>query len=164
MSLDRPTCSRRAFLAGAAAAASSLAVTRLVAQPAAKAKPSAAIRDMVVYKDPNCGCCTDWVKHVRAAGFVVTVHDMTDMVTVKRNLGVPAALESCHTARIGNYSIEGHVPADLITRLLKEQPAGFGLAVPGMPMGSPGMEGDRKDRYDVLLFDRAGKTRVYASR
>jgi hypothetical protein len=78
---------------------------------------------------------------------------------------VPAALESCHTARVGAYAIEGHVPADLIIRLLKEQKAGRGLAVPGMPIGSPGMEqGSRKDPYDVLLFDKAGKTTVYASR
>ncbi len=83
---------------------------------------------------------------------------------MKRGFGVPAALESCHTARIGKYTIEGHVPADLIARLMSEQPTALGLAVPGMPMGSPGMEGSSKQRYDVLLFDTAGKTRVYASR
>ena len=119
---------------------------------------------ITVYKDPNCGCCTKWVAHMRAAGFAVTVHDMTDMTTVKRSMGVPAALESCHTARVGRYTIEGHVPADLITKLLADQPAARGLAVPGMVTGSPGMEGDRKDPYEVLLFDAAGTTRVYARR
>lgn len=124
-----------------------------------------AIKDMTVYKDPNCGCCSQWVDHVKKAGFTVTVRDTADMDSVKASFGVPNALASCHTARVGNYAIEGHVPADLIVKLLKEQPAGRGLAVPGMPVGSPGMEmGSRKDAYDVLLFDKAGKTRVYASR
>ena len=147
--------SRRAFLVGLAALP---AVAHALAAPAA---PAASI---VVYKDPNCGCCAQWVKHLRGAGFAVTVHDMTDMTTVKRSMGVPEALESCHTARVGRYTIEGHVPADLITKLLAEQPAGRGLAVPGMPNGSPGMEGATKDPYQVLLFDAAGKTRVFASR
>ena len=128
-------------------------------------QPATTDRAITVYKDPNCGCCTEWVKHLRQAGFVPTVRDMTDMVTVKTSFGVPSALESCHTARIGRYTIEGHVPADLIARILKEQPVARGLAVPGMPVGSPGMEmGNQKDRYDVLLFDAAGKTRVFASR
>ncbi|MCC6243612.1 MAG: DUF411 domain-containing protein [Gemmatimonadaceae bacterium] len=131
----------------------------------AQSRPAAAEKAITVYKDPNCGCCTEWVKHLRQAGFVPTVRDMTDMVTVKTSFGVPSALESCHTARIGRYTIEGHVPADLIARLLKEQPVARGLAVPGMPVGSPGMEmGNQRDRYDVLLFDATGKTRVYASR
>jgi hypothetical protein len=174
MSPDRQSISRRHFLvtatATATAAASTLMAARLAAQPAkalpqASPKVTAPTRDMVVYKDPNCGCCRDWVTHVRAAGFVVTVHDMTDMTSVKRSMGVPEALESCHTARIGKYSLEGHVPADLITKLLAEQPAGRGLAVPGMPTGAPGMEtGGKKDKFDVLLFDGTGKTRVYASR
>jgi hypothetical protein len=87
------------------------------------------------------------------------------MATVKASMGVPDALGSCHTARVGSYTIEGHVPADLIRKLLAEKPVARGLAVPGMPMGSPGMEqGGQKDRYDVLLFDKAGKTKVFASR
>jgi hypothetical protein len=123
----------------------------------------------VVYKDPSCGCCSKWIDHLKAAGYAVTVHDTADMTEVKRAMGVPSALESCHTARIGRLTVEGHVPADLITKLLAEPATarGFtarGLAVPGMPMGSPGMEGARKDAYDVLLFDASGKTRVYASR
>ncbi|HEY0930536.1 MAG TPA: DUF411 domain-containing protein [Gemmatimonas sp.] len=153
---------RRAFLQRAATLVGILAVGRTaLAQPAAQPAAMA----MTVYKDPNCGCCSQWVDHVKKAGFTVTVRDSDDMPGVKASFGVPSALHSCHTARVGSYAIEGHVPADLIVKLLKEQPAGRGLAVPGMPVGSPGMEmGSRKDAYDVLLFDKAGKTRVYASR
>ena len=139
--------------------------------PAAKAprpnsgNANAKAPTMTVYKDPNCGCCKLWVDHVRAAGFTVTVRDTADMGAVKASFGVPASLHSCHTARIGPYTIEGHVPAELITRLLAEQPVGRGLAVPGMPVGSPGMEmGDRKDPYEVVLFDKTGSSRVYARR
>jgi len=119
---------------------------------------------ITVYKDPSCGCCKEWVKHIRAAGFVATVHDTEDMATVKSSMGVPDSLQSCHTARVGNYVIEGHVPADVMIKLLKEKPPALGLAVPGMPSGSPGMEGGRVDRYDVMLFDKSGKARIYASR
>ncbi len=166
-STSQPT--RRAFLATVASAATLVAAGAAQALSAtavarAGARAVAPVRDIVVYKDANCGCCREWVTHLKKAGFVVTVHDMTDMVTVKRSLGVPEALESCHTGRIGKYSIEGHVPADLITRLMTELPAARGLAVPGMVTGSPGMEGGTKQAYDVLLFDAAGKTRVYASR
>lgn len=155
--------SRRDFFRAAAVTFGGL----LLARPlrAAGLQPAANARTMTVYKDPNCGCCAEWVTHVKKAGFAVTVRDTADMASVKASFGVPEALGSCHTARVGNYVVEGHVPADLIVRLLKEQPAGRGLAVPGMPMGSPGMEqGGRKDAYDVLLFDKAGKTKVYASR
>lgn len=167
---------RRAFLfaaaqLGVASLATLVGARALVAQPAPKravagaALSGAALPPMTVYKDPNCGCCTEWVSHVRKAGFVVTVRDTADMSSVKASFGVPSALESCHTARVGAYAIEGHVPADLIQKLLREQPVARGLAVPGMPMGSPGMEqGSQKDAYDVVLFDKAGKTRVYASR
>lgn len=150
--------SRRGFLQTAA-----LAVGGLVFAPRAQAQ--APVRAMTVYKDPNCGCCEQWVDHVKKAGFAVTVRDTADMDSVKASFGVPSGLSSCHTARVGSYTIEGHVPADLIVKLLKEQPVGRGLAVPGMPMGSPGMEqGGRKDAYDILLFDKTGKTRVFASR
>ena len=101
---------------------------------------------------------------MQKAGFIATVNDTSDMATVKSAMGVPEALQSCHTARIGSYTIEGHVPADVIIKLLDEKPEGRGLAVPGMPSGSPGMEGGRVERYAVLLFDRMGKSRVYASR
>jgi hypothetical protein len=166
MAFDSPLMSRRQLLATLGITAASLAATRLGAQPAkAAATKGAPLRDIVVYKDPNCGCCEEWVKHMRANGFKVTVHNLTDMNTVKESMGVPAALASCHTGRIGKYSIEGHVPADLIAKLVAEQPAGIGLAVPGMPNGAPGMEqAGAKDKYNVLLFDKAGKTRIYASR
>ena len=173
-----PPTRRAFFLAAAQLGLASLAtatVTTLAAvvgakaigaQPAPKgAAAGAALPPMTVYKDPNCGCCTEWVSHVRKAGFVVTVRDTADMSSVKASFGVPSALESCHTARVGTYAIEGHVPADLIQKLLREQPVARGLAVPGMPQGSPGMEqGAPKDAFDVLLFDKAGKTRVFASR
>jgi hypothetical protein len=161
---------RRAFLAiaaqlGIASLAGLVGARDLVAQPSPKRPTIVALPPLTVYKDPNCGCCTEWVAHVRKAGFVVTVRDTADMSSVKASFGVPVALESCHTARVGAYAIEGHVPADLIQKLLREQPVARGLAVPGMPMGSPGMEqGSQKDAYDVILFDKAGKTRVYASR
>ncbi|MCE2901743.1 MAG: DUF411 domain-containing protein [Gemmatimonas sp.] len=161
---------RRAFLQRAAGllGGAALAVP-LVSPLAAQTTPQPATRralpPMTVYKDPNCGCCTEWVTHVRTAGFTVTVRDTSDMASVKASFGVPEALGSCHTARVGTYAIEGHVPADLIIRLLEEQKPGRGLAVPGMPVGSPGMEqGARKDPYDVLLFDKVGRTTVYASR
>ncbi len=119
---------------------------------------------MVVYKSPTCGCCSAWIEHVERNGFRCTVHNLPDLTETKAAFGVPRALESCHTAQVGGYLVEGHVPADLIQRLLREKPAVRGIAVPGMPIGSPGMEGGRPERYDVLLFDRAGKTRVYATR
>ena len=158
------TTSRRAFLASVAAATGTAVATRLLGQSIPQSATSRNLRDIVVYKDPNCGCCAEWVKHIKAAGFKVNVQDTKEMDTVKRSFGVPKALESCHTGRIGKYTIEGHVPADLIVRLVNDQPKGIGLAVPGMPMGSPGMEGGRKDAYQVLLFDNVGNTTVYAKR
>lgn len=119
-----------------------------------------------VWKDPNCGCCKDWVVHMEANGFDVKVHDSGNTAARKR-LGIPDKLGSCHTALVGGYAIEGHVPAREVHRLLKERPAAVGLSVPGMPVGSPGMDGkiygDRKDPYDVMLISRSGGTRVYQS-
>jgi len=120
--------------------------------------------DIVVYKSPTCGCCSNWVDHLKQAGFSVEVHQRQDMASVKSELGVPRQFQSCHTAKVGDYVVEGHVPADLIKRMLAEHPPIRGLAVPGMPMGSPGMDGPRKDPYDVLTFDQAGHTSVYAHR
>jgi hypothetical protein len=118
-----------------------------------------------VYKTPTCGCCKAWVEHLRQAGFRVETHDMDDVQPVKVAVGLPAQLASCHTAKVGNYAIEGHVPADVIARLLREHPSDIaGLAVPGMPAGSPGMEGMGKEPYDVIAFTKTGETRVYASR
>jgi hypothetical protein len=118
-----------------------------------------------VWKTPTCGCCAQWVDHVRANGFKPTVHDLPDVAPIKRKLGVPGVLESCHTAVVGGYTVEGHVPADVIRTMLKERPRIAGIAVAGMPMGSPGMEqGSRKDPYNVVAFDKAGKTSIYAKR
>jgi hypothetical protein len=165
--LDSTRTSRRAFLLTLSASAAGVALaTTAQAQRALAvvALPPDIPKEITVYKDPDCGCCANWVKHMRAAGFVATVRDTRDMATVKASMGVPSALESCHTARIGAYTIEGHVPADVIVKLLQQKPVGAGLAVPGMPSGSPGMEGGRVDKYDVMLFDKAGKAQVFASR
>jgi len=119
--------------------------------------------DVTVYKSPTCGCCKQWVKHLQANGFSVKAIDVADIVKAKTANGVPLMLGSCHTAMVDGYVIEGHVPANDIKRLLKERPAVQGLAVPGMPIGSPGMEqGAHKDRYDVLTFDKQGRTSIYA--
>ncbi len=117
-----------------------------------------------VYKDPNCGCCKEWVKHLEANGFKVETMDMPDLSLLKQKYAVKPEIQACHTAIVGGYVVEGHVPADLIKKMLKEKPAIAGLAVPGMPQGSPGMEGANKERYNVLTFDRAGRTTVYAQR
>ena len=126
----------------------------------AMAKPAA----ITVYKDPSCGCCTKWVEHLRTSGFAPVVHDRPDMDALKDSLGVPTALRSCHTAVAGRYVIEGHVPAADLKKLLAAAPANVvGVAVPGMPAGSPGMEmGGRADRYDVIAFGAKGSTNVFA--
>jgi hypothetical protein len=118
---------------------------------------------IVVSKDPTCGCCTGWVDHLRQAGFSAEVIETSEINGVKVRLGVPQELASCHTAEIGGYVIEGHVPADAIKRLLAEKPTGKGLAVAGMPMGSPGMEmeGMAPETYEVVLFGPTG-TMVFA--
>ena len=119
-----------------------------------------------VWKDPDCGCCKDWVIHLEANGFAVRVHDSGN-TAARARLGIPTKLGSCHTGWVDGYAIEGHVPAREIIRLLREKPPVLGLAVPGMPVGSPGMDGavygDRRDPYDVLLVSRDGSTRVYQS-
>ena len=141
-------------------ALASLAATSVLA-PALTAQTRPQVE---VWKDPNCGCCKDWVIHMEANGFDVKVHDIGNSA-VRKRLGVPEKLGSCHTALVGGYAIEGHVPAREVHRLLKERPAAVGLTVPGMPVGSPGMDGkmygDRKDPYDVVLISRNGSTRVY---
>lgn len=124
----------------------------------------AALPTITVYKTPTCGCCTDWVDHLRENGFSVVAHDLDDLSPIKAELGIRRELASCHTAVVDGYVVEGHVPADLIARLLTERPAVTGIAVPGMPIGSPGMEGPYSQRYDVLTFDRDGRTTVFARR
>lgn len=119
---------------------------------------------ITVWKDANCGCCKNWVEHMRKHGFTVIAHDTPDLTPVKQTRGVGADLASCHTALIAGYTIEGHVPADVVRKMLAEKPAITGLAVPGMPMGSPGMEGGTPDKYDVIAFKTDGSRSVYASR
>jgi hypothetical protein len=116
-----------------------------------------------VYKEATCGCCSVWVEHLRRNGFAVTSENVADMRAVKDVYKVPAHTRSCHTAVVAGYVIEGHVPAAEIHRLLKEKSKVAGLAVPGMPIGSPGMEGPNPRPYDVLTFDKAGKTAVYST-
>jgi hypothetical protein len=117
-----------------------------------------------VWKSPDCGCCKDWVKHLEAHGFVVRVHDDGN-TDARARLRMPLELGSCHTAQVGGYAVEGHVPAREIQRLLRERPKAIGLAVPAMPLGSPGMDGPeyggRKTPYDVLLVLHDGSHRVY---
>jgi hypothetical protein len=126
--------------------------------------PSTAAPTVTVYKSASCGCCGKWIAHMREAGFTVVAYDTDDLTSVRTNLGVPFRLGSCHTARVGKYVIEGHVPADLVQRLLTQHPALAGLSVPGMVTGSPGMEGPGAEPYDVVAWDRDGKTTVYARR
>ena len=122
---------------------------------------SAAGIKMQVYKTPTCGCCAKWVEHLRANGFDVTVLDVPSTASYRQKYGVPDKLQSCHTGVVNGYSIEGHVPAREILRLVKSEAKAKGLAVPGMPLGSPGMEAGRSDAYSVLLFDAEGKASVY---
>jgi hypothetical protein len=131
-------------------------------QPAAAAVIPAGT-EMIVYKSPTCGCCEMWIDHVEAAGFTVVTEDVYDLRPVKAENGITSELASCHTAIVDGYVIEGHVPSDVIARLLEERPDIRGLAVPGMPSGSPGMEGGTPVAYDVVAFDADGNTSVYAS-
>jgi hypothetical protein len=135
----------------------------------ALAGPAFAARDkplVEVWKSPTCGCCGDWIKHLEANGFSVRVFD-TGNTGMRGRLGIAEKFGSCHTARVGGYAVEGHVPAREIQRLLKERPAAVGLAVPAMPVGSPGMDGPayggRLDPYDVLLVSRDGSSTVFQS-
>lgn len=123
---------------------------------------SAAAPVLEVFKSPTCGCCKEWVKHLQANGLTVNVHEVDDPSAVRASRGMPDAYGSCHTATVQGYTIEGHVPAADIKRLLATKPAAVqGLAVPGMPMGSPGMEGPRHDAFDVLAVDKAGRATLY---
>ncbi len=160
-------CANSEPQAGASAAAES----RVEAAPAAGSSPGSAVQlasaempVVHVYKSPTCGCCTDWVTHMEEAGFRTEVQDMHDVAPIKARAGVPGHLHSCHTSLIGDYVVEGHVPADVIRRLLAEKPNVTGIAVPGMPMGSPGMEGPYRDRYDIVAFRHGGGQYVYDSR
>ena len=155
---------RRRFLALAGLGAAGLLLPRrlLALTPPDKVA-------MTVYKSPSCGCCGAWVTHVNANGFeakVINVDDQTRLDELKTTSGVPVAMRSCHLALVGAYAVEGHVPADLIHKMLRERPQARGLAVPGMIVGTPGMEspGMPARPYDVQIFQRDGTHRVYASR
>lgn len=156
------------FVAACSAAPESSSARADSANPSQAATPVAAAAhqtsdSITVYKTPTCGCCAKWVDHLREHGYHVTTVDQNDLSDVKRRLGVAGPLQSCHTATVGGYVVEGHVPAADIRRLLAERPSVSGLAVPGMPAGSPGMEGFRSERYDVLTFDKSGATTVFAA-
>lgn len=132
--------------------------------PSSPAQPRLAA--MTVYRDPSCGCCEAWANQARTAGFEVTLIDHSDMPAIKRQHGVPEELVSCHTGIVAGYAVEGHVPFADIARLLKSKPAGVrGIAVPGMPRGSPGMEmpDGAKDEFQVMAFDAAGKSRPFVA-
>jgi hypothetical protein len=117
--------------------------------------------EITVYKSATCGCCGNWIDRMRDAGFKVTAHNREDMNQIKADHGVAYKLRSCHTATVDGYVLEGHVPADDIRRLLKERPAVSGLAVPGMPAGSPGMEGKYEDPYEVIAFTKGKRDAVF---
>jgi hypothetical protein len=153
------------YYAGSSAPAAEPAAAVASGTPAdALPAPNPALPIVQVWKSPTCGCCTGWVEHMRRAGFQVQVQDVADLTPVKAEHGVAAEHQSCHTSRVDGYTIEGHVPADDIVRLLAERPQITGLAAPGMPVGSPGMEvGNQRDAYDVLAFTKGGETRVWAS-
>lgn len=123
---------------------------------------AAELPEVEVWKNPNCGCCVKWIDHLRQAGFDVIAHDIGRVDTVRAKLGMPNRYASCHSAKVGDYIIEGHVPAADIKRLLEERPMAKGLSVPGMPMGSPGMEGPYSEPYQTLLIETGGTAEVFA--
>jgi hypothetical protein len=142
-------------------------LTLLTAVAAALSLPvgaKQALPQVQVFKDPNCGCCGAWVEHIKAAGFSVTVTEVDDTSVARRKYGLPEKFAGCHTAVVGGYVVEGHVPASDVKKLLVMKPVAIGLTVLGMPVGSPGMEmGSRKDHYQVLLVAKDGRERVFAT-
>jgi hypothetical protein len=154
--IERTSRARRGFLAAACGTA------LLAGLPAVAAGRGR----LQVWKSPTCGCCGDWIAHMRDAGFEVEVHE-TGNAAARARLGLPAQYGSCHTALVEGYVVEGHVPAADVARLLRERPTALGLAVPGMPIGAPGMDGpaygSRKDPFDTLLVERGGGHRVFAA-
>ena len=156
--------SRRAWLGVAFGGAATVLLGQrswagLGARVAARTDPA-----ITVFASPSCQCCRRWVDHLEFNTFKVTVHKVGDVTPYKRKHGVPESLWSCHTAVIGPYTIEGHVPVDIIEKMLIERPAILGLAVPGMPEGAPGMDSETPKKYDVIAFNRDGTTEIYATR
>lgn len=146
---------RRTLLSAVAAAAAAVTIPAVAAS---------SLPQVEVYKNPDCGCCGAWVDHLKAAGFPVKVNEVPDTAQVRKRHGIPDQFGSCHTGVVAGYALEGHVPAEDIKRLLVKKPVAAGLSVPGMPVGSPGMEvGSRKDPYQVLLIDKAGRSSVFAT-
>jgi len=125
-------------------------------------KSQAALPTVEVYKSPLCGCCEGWAEHLRKSGFQVVLHNVDDVPAARARLGMPDRYGACHTAKVGNYLVEGHVPAADIKRMLNKHPRAIGLAVPSMPPGSPGMESDRAIPYDTLLVSTDGKATIFA--
>ncbi|HEX9564495.1 MAG TPA: DUF411 domain-containing protein [Gemmatimonadaceae bacterium] len=156
----RAHVSRRAFIGSAAGGAAVLVLGGLVWQ---RRSLGADLGTVTVYKAPTCECCGKWIAHMRSSGFTLDVRDLPDIVSAKRNLNVPTQLYSCHTSEVGNYVFEGHVPADLVARVIRERPDIRGLAVPGMPQSAPGMDVGRQ-RYEVIAFTKTGDTSVYEVR
>lgn len=153
---------RRSFRSAVAILAlglASLVVGSVFAQRGAASR----LPPVTVYKDAGCGCCALWGQHLEKAGFAVSYVNSTDLPAIRSKYRVPRTLQSCHTAVVDGYAVEGHVPADDLKRLLATKPRVAGIAVPGMPLGSPGMEqGNRRDSYAVMTFDAAGKTTIFA--
>lgn len=140
-----------------------LAAGLLAGSMSVQAEEAVADKEMTVYRSPTCGCCGKWIEHVKQNHFVVKDIVSDDMQAIKKKLGVPEQLASCHTAVVDGYVIEGHVPATDIEKLLQTKPKVTGISAPGMPMGSPGMEmGGRQDDYDVVSFDKTGNVQVFA--
>jgi hypothetical protein len=141
-----------------------LGIALIAASAAAQSTRATAKKPhLLVYKSPTCGCCSKWVDHVNAAGFTSSTTNMPDVAPIKVQHGVPSELASCHTSLVHGYVIEGHVPAEDIRRLLRERPPVVGLAAPGMPAAAPGMDVPNSPPYQVLSFDKAGRTRVFAT-
>jgi hypothetical protein len=159
MNMRRTTTFALLAVAAAACTSADAAPERAADAPA---EARADLPTVLVYKTPTCGCCNGWVEHMRAAGFTVDARDVTDIMSVKVDAGVPGAMSSCHTAIVDGYVVEGHVPADQIERLLADRPDIVGIAVPGMPTGSPGMEGRTPEPYQVLSIGRDGSAGVFA--
>lgn len=134
------------------------------ATPAGAGKAPPPLPGVVMYKSALCGCCGKWADHMRAAGFRVIVREIGSLTTIEERYGVPKGATSCHTALVGGYVVVGHVPADIVQRLLTERPAFAGISAPGMPQSAPGMDAPGQAPYDVVAFDREGRTRIYERR
>jgi hypothetical protein len=145
---------RREWIVRTAALSASLATGRALTAP---------LPEMVVYKSATCGCCNDWVKHLRKSGLTVKTVDVSDLGAIRQRFGVPDRLAACHTAVIGGYVVEGHVPATAVKRLLAEKPSVVGISVPGMPNGSPGMDGPNPEAFSAVVFDERGRPRAFES-